>query len=155
MAFLRFMLTSSWWPSNSLRRLLQHPHTSSSHSGTACIPHPSPKRVLNALECPGCKLWAALQCDSPWVHPGVATLISANPLPTQLMSYPSALLQQWALLLNDDVLHAKATLHYSSFQSCFPWIFLGLKAERLSRSSPALTPAYIFHCISSWLPSLI
>lgn len=77
------------------------------------------------------------------------------PWPPSSGHVPGTLLQQWALLLNDDLLHAKATLYYFSFQSCFPWIFLGLRAKRLSRPSPALTPAYIFHCISSWLPLLI
>lgn len=152
------MLTSLWLTSDSLRRLLLYLCTSSSQSGTACIPYPSPKIVLNALQCPSCTcrgLWAALQCDSPWVHPDVGTLISAIPCSPSPCHVSGPLLQQWALLLNDDILHAKTTLHYFSFQSCSPWIFLGIKAKRLSRPSPALTPAYIFHCISSWLPFLI
>lgn len=69
------------------------------------------------------------------------------PWPPSSCHVPGTLLQQWALLLDDDILHAKATLHCFAFQSCFPCIFLGLRAKRLSRPSPALTPAYIFHCI--------
>lgn len=165
------MLTSLWWPSNSLRRLLQHPCTSFFQSGTACIPHPSPKIILNSLAALAANAEGSEQHLSVtafgyslvWPHWSLPP-----PWPPSSCHVPGALLEQWALLLNDDIPHTKATLHYFSFQFpfqnyfsfhfhsslAFPeYSYSGLK--RLSRPPAALTPAYIFHCISSWLPLLI
>lgn len=129
-------------------------------SKAACIPHPSPKtclRLLNIL---------AANADGSEQHPRVTALgwslvwphrssLQSSFTPGNFMSQVPSNSNGLHCLMN-DILHGKGnSLHYFSIQSCFPWIFLGLGARRLSRPLPTFTPAYIFHCISSWLPLLI